>query len=168
MATAFWAKSVWARSLAAAEGCKTSVEECYLGPFRERVSRSGVLQAAVHLLVLALALAQRATGYMVLAFFFIPHHATKIFELHIDVLSASLGFDLSVRLELQSIDQSRPKRRILELRQIKHFLIREHPSTAIIQLLELLVELEQLLLIELRVHHNLLNVRFLQVFWGLL
>ena len=33
------------------------------------MSRSGVLQAAVHLLVLALALAQRATGYMVLAFF---------------------------------------------------------------------------------------------------
>ena len=50
-------------------GVRRRSRSCYLGPFRERVSRSGVLQAAVHLLVLALALAQRATGYMVLAFF---------------------------------------------------------------------------------------------------
>ena len=43
-------------------GVRRRSRSCYLGPFRERVSRSGVLQAAVHLLVLALALAPRVTG----------------------------------------------------------------------------------------------------------
>ena len=104
----------------------------------------------------------------ILVFFIVSHHSTKVLEFDIDILPTSLSLDLSIRFELERIDQSRPEGSILKLSQIQHFFVGKQSRTTLIQFLELFEKLQQLFFVKLRVHHNLLNITFLEIFGCLL
>uniref|UniRef100_A0A7S3FZ74 Uncharacterized protein n=1 Tax=Strombidium rassoulzadegani TaxID=1082188 RepID=A0A7S3FZ74_9SPIT len=79
-------------------------------------------------------------------------------ELDLLVLLVPEGLHLGVRFELEGVDQSLAKRCELELLQVEQLLIRDDALVLRVQLLELLVQLVQFFLVELAVHHYLLDV----------
>ena len=64
---------------------------------------------------------------------------------------------------MKRVEQPRPERSVPELREVQQLPVGEHAGVAVIEFDELLVQLEQLLLLELAVHHDLLNVTLSQL-----